>query len=205
MADWANHVATWGVRVITPALCHANILDADHELNGEEMVALNNLIGSDEVIYGGQSAGGLAAFVAGYIDPNAVAVIGLDMTDSDGLAMSVASKIDAQVYGLLGEPSSCNSESNGLSAYQQVADAVTVRVTEADHCDFESPTDFVCTLLCPGTNNQYSDESIRQVILGMMTAAVVDAANLGSGVDDWWLPQGVFYDEHVSDGNVQGL
>ena len=45
MAGWATHYASWGLEVATPTLCHASVLDVDHEANGEDLVALNDVIG----------------------------------------------------------------------------------------------------------------------------------------------------------------
>ena len=42
MEGWAEHLASWGLQVVVPTLCHATALDTDHETNGRDLVALHN-------------------------------------------------------------------------------------------------------------------------------------------------------------------
>ena len=63
----------------------------------------------------------------------------------------------------------------------------------------------LCTALCQGTNTQFSDEEIHEVILGMLTAAVVDVAGLGSGLEEWWTPGGSTHDALSESGAIRAL
>ncbi len=205
MWGWADHLASWGVEVVTPDLCHSSFTDSDHAANAEEMIALAATLGGGEVIYAGQSAGGLSALVAAADDPNAIAAIGLDATDSSGLGVQRIVGASVPIYGLVGEPSTCNAESNGVAIYEAASDATAVRITEADHCDFEDVTDTLCTAVCPGTNDQFSDDAIHDAILGMLTAAVLEGASGGEGLTRWWFPGGEDYDALTSSGAIQPL
>jgi dienelactone hydrolase len=205
MAGWADHLASWGVEVATPDLCHSSFSDADHAANAEEMIALAAALGGNEVIYAGQSAGGLSALIAAADDPNAIAAVGLDATDSSDLGVQRVTEASVPFYGLVGEPSTCNAESNGVAIYEAAPDATAVRVTEADHCDFEDVTDVLCTAICPGTNAQYSDEAIHDAILGLLTAAVLEGASGGDGLTRWWLPGGEDYEALTSTGAIAPL
>ena len=202
---WAEQMASHGLEVVTPALCHASIWDSDHDANGEDLVALNQALGGGDVIYAGHSAGGLAAVLAASQDSDAVAVMGLDLTDADGLGEAAAKKLDVPAYGLLGEAGSCNSSGNGEAVYAKASEAIALRVTEADHCDFEDATDELCTWVCTGTNNQFDDAAIQQAIRGLSTAAVVHEAGLGEGLEGWWMPGEGPYEELLSSGAISEL
>ena len=201
MTGWGEHLASWGVRVLLPTLCHYNILSGvDHELNGQNMIELADIEGSVQTIYGGHSAGGLAAIIAASQDPGAVGVFGLDATDTqdvpgveDFIGREYAGDITHPAFGIVGEPSSCNGENNGLLLFGMMGDASVVKVTDADHCDFESPTDFVCEFSCEDAGAEFSDEEIHEVVKTLSTAAVVSLAGISThgsliwdeGLEDW--------------------
>ena len=68
MAGWAEHLASWGVEVLHPSLCHYNVFNGvDHEMNGRNMNELVMIHGTADVVYAGHSAGGLAAIIAAAI------------------------------------------------------------------------------------------------------------------------------------------
>ena len=50
MAGWASHLASWGVTVATPDLCHSSFTDADHAANADELRALSDAIGRERVV-----------------------------------------------------------------------------------------------------------------------------------------------------------
>ena len=205
MGGWARHLSSWGIDVVTPKLCHASILDTDHVANGQDLVGLGQALGTGPVVYAGHSAGGLAAILAGASDPKALAVVGLDLTDVDGIGVGAASGLVAPFYSLLGESSNCNSSGNGLSVYEQASIAMAYRVTDADHCDFENETDVLCTLFCEGSGGTFDDPSIRSTLLGMLTAAVVDAVELEDGLQHWWNVGGQYADSLLASGAIQSL
>lgn len=203
MAGWASHLASWGVTVATPDLCHSSFTDADHAANADELRALSDAIGSGPVIYAGQSAGGLSALIAAAEDSDALAGIGLDATDSSGLGVERVSGVDVPLLGLIGEPSDCNADNNGIDIYAAAAQATAFVVVESDHCDYEDETDVLCTALCQGTNAQFSDAEIHDVVRGMLTAAVLDVAGLGSGLAEWWTPGGSTHDALSESGAIR--
>lgn len=206
MADWGSLLASWGFEVVTPALCHSSILDTDHVQNGADMVSLNASLGGGDVIYMGQSAGGLSAFLAGADDAQALGVVGLDATDDLFAAgAAAASSLSVPVFGIVGEPSTCNSSGNFVAAFQAAADSSIIRVVESEHCDFESPTDVLCTGFCAVANPTFSDAELRHAIGGLMTAAAISLAGDPAAEADWWVTGGVHRDELDAAGLVQEL
>ena len=188
-----------------PSLCHSSILDTDHEQNGVDIASLASKLGFSSVIYAGQSAGGLASVVAGAEDPGTVAVLSLDGVDASNIGAGAIGDVSAPVYGLLGEPSSCNSSNNGASWFSSASDALAIRVTEADHCDFESDTDWLCTTFCTGSNSSFSDAEISDTIRGLATAAVLQEAGLADARAIWWESGGAEHDALTASGAISDL
>jgi len=205
MVGWANHIASWGLQTVVPALLHASAWDADHSANGRDLIALNAAMGGGAVLYAGHSAGGLAAVLAGAEDRDAIAVVGLDLTDSEGIGLGAAPAMDLPIYGIVGEPSSCNSSGNGIEVYRAAPLSLALQVTEADHCDFEDETDWLCTSFCAGENVRFSDASIQSTIAGLATSALLDAAGLIDDLSPWWHEGGVFYDALTSEEAISPL
>lgn len=205
MLGLGEHLASWGLTVAVPSLCHSSILDTDHAQNGEDIVSLAAGLGFTEVIFAGQSAGGLASLLAGAEDAGALGVISLDGVDASGLGSAAAGGLGAPLYGLVGESSSCNSSNNGTAWFSTAADAVAFRVTEADHCDFESDTDELCTWFCTGSNDQFSDAEISATITGLATAAALESAGLEAAAEVWWEAGGEEHDELVASGAIEEL
>ncbi len=202
MAGWAEHYASWGFTVATPSLCHASLWDADHSANADDLIALGRALTDDGVIYAGQSAGGLASLLAAGRDDDAIGVLGLDATDAESLGLSEADRIEAPVYGLAGEASECNASNNGLDIYARIDQAEVLRVTEADHCDFESDTDLLCTTFCEGSNGQFEDGEIRDAILGLSTGALHALMGNTAASRDWWSESGPYYGELATTGII---
>lgn len=196
MVDWAEHYASWGLAVVTPDLCHATIADADHAQNGADLVALAAELGIASPIYAGYSAGGLASVLAAAQDPAAIALVGLDMVDSGGLGAGVAAGIAIPAHDITSEPSMCNSTANGVPVFAAIEGSETVRVLEADHCDFQSPPDAFCGL-CSAPNPGHTTESIQSAIRGLSTAALLWRAGVDERGAHWWTPGGTWYDELV--------
>ncbi len=201
LVGWAEHLSSWGFTVALPALCHSSFWDTDHVANGEDMLAIPDALGAASVIYGGHSAGGMAAFVSAALDSRALGVVGLDATDAEDVGLDYADILAVPALGMLGEPSSCNAHGNGAGLYQATSDAVAVRVTDADHCDYESDTDWVCTSFCTNSAASFSDEDIQAAIRGLMTAA---AFELLTGETGWW-GSGSFYDGLIDEGRISPL
>jgi pimeloyl-ACP methyl ester carboxylesterase len=204
MADWAAHYASWGLTVVTPDLCHATILDADHAQNGVDLVALADHLELATPIYAGYSAGGLAALLAVAQDPDARALLGLDTVDSGGLGAAVAASVAIPAHDITSEASMCNSTANGVPVFDAIADSEIVRVLEADHCDFQSPPDGFCSL-CSAPNSRHTTESIQTAIRGLSTAALLWRAGLDDSGAQWWTPGSDYYDAMIEDGTLAQL
>ena len=84
----------------------------------------------------------------------------------------------------MGEPSSCNSNNNGLQLFEMMEDKYILKVDGADHCDFESPTNFTCEVNCENNNAGKPDEEIRSIIFTLGTSAVLSLTDLS---EDGWV------------------
>tara|TARA_A100001515_G_scaffold91598_1_gene73030 strand:+ start:945 stop:2474 length:1530 start_codon:yes stop_codon:yes gene_type:complete len=192
MTGWAEHLSTWGIEVLLPTLCHYNVFwGVDHELNGQNMVELGQYHGAEEVIYAGHSAGGLAAIIAASLDNSNLGVLGLDTTDTEGvfgvedfIGQQYASDVISPAFSIRGEPTSCNSNGNGLDLFEMINDAYKIKVDEADHCDFEFPTNSGCELSCENSNPAIPDSTIRPKIIALGTSAILTLADM---TDDGWV------------------
>jgi len=186
MVGLADHLATWGLRVVVPDLCHSTFADSDPEANGEEMVELAaSLQPTEAVAYVGYSAGGLAALIAASQDTRTSVLVGLDLVDN-GPGAAAAAALTAPAYGMFGEPSACNSQSNGVAILQGASTSSLGRLTDADHCDFEDPTDATCLTLCENTSATVDQETIGAVMRAMMTAPLMQHLAGFSDAAIWW-------------------
>ena len=207
MVGWADHLSSWGVEVLVPTLCHYNIFNGvDHEMNGQNMKELAGTHGATEVIYAGHSAGGLAAIIAAAQDANAIGVLGLDATDTqavpgvpDFVGQQYATDVDCPAFSIIAEPSSCNADNNGVNLFSLMGEQSTVKVNSSDHCDFESPTDFLCEANCQNETVDFSDEEIRPAITTLGTAAIMSLAGLSADGDRVWESQ------NLSNWDIAGL
>lgn len=148
LAGLARALAAAGLATATLDYCNGRLWDGGHYQNGLDMVRLAQHLGARRVVYGGFSAGALAALVAGYRDPQALGVIALDLVDADGLGLGLAAGLDKPLIGLMGEPSVCNAGARGLQVLKASRLGRAESVPGAGHCDFESPTDGLCELVC---------------------------------------------------------
>lgn len=186
MAGWADHFASWGVRVVTPDLCHASIIDTDHAQNGADLNALVAELAVGPVVYAGHSAGGLAAVVAAAGDDTTVALLGLDMVDNADLGIDSAPGVSAPAFDLVGEPSQCNTTNNGLTVFGAMPQGRALRVADADHCDFQNPADFLCGITCAPGNGQFDDATIMATVYGLSTAVVLWQTGVDPTGAQWW-------------------
>tara|TARA_Y100001978_G_scaffold37562_1_gene33540 strand:- start:103 stop:810 length:708 start_codon:yes stop_codon:yes gene_type:complete len=171
--DFAIHLASWGMPAVVMDLCHAWALDVDLNQNGADVVDLVNNIWDGPVIYMGHSNGAISSLVSASLDDKAVAVLGLDPVERvGGNHIDIAGALRIPAMGIFGEAGVCNTWNSGMDAYMAVSDRNLIRSTEADHCDFEAPTGTVCTLTCSGSNDFFTDDTIRSYILGLSTAFV---------------------------------
>ena len=209
-AELAAHWASWGLPVSTMTLCHSYVLDNDPEQDAADMTALSNQLGGGPVIYAGHSAGGMRSVLAAANDPKSIAVLGLDLVDyaPDGssgayLGQQKAAKLKVPLYGVHGESTDCNDSDIGLQVYAAAPDSSVLRVTEADHCDFESPTDWLCTLLCQAENASFSDEEISTTVRDLTTAFLLWQSGLEPRGEAWWKAGEEPYEALKSSGAIR--
>ena len=82
MTGFAEHFASWGIRVLTMNLLHSSFLDNDPIQDAQDLNLLSNeIFERRSVIYVGHSAGGLRSILAAAQDSNTVAVFGMDLVD----------------------------------------------------------------------------------------------------------------------------
>ncbi|TNE86669.1 MAG: alpha/beta hydrolase [Deltaproteobacteria bacterium] len=196
MAGWAEHLASWGVEVVTPGLCHAGAFNADHAQNAADLVELVTELGASEVIYVGHSAGGLASYVAAGSDSRTVAMMGLDPVDNNLAASATVTDPHVALHGV---PQQCNTQNNMAGLFD-----VELRVKDADHCDFESPSDFLCSLGCPSGGNT-SAEAIAGVITQQLTAYVLWQAGLEPDGASYWTPGSAGYQALIASGGASAM
>lgn len=165
MTGWAEAFAAAGVAAATLDLCASNTTEGRHADNAADMVALRRVLGASDAIYVGVSAGGLAALMAASLDPEATrGLLLLDPVNAGGQARSAAGKVRAPVAALVAKPQVCNAWRNIDPALQTLADATTVSVAHASHCDFEWPDDRFCRTICVATNSRNERERAQQRI-----------------------------------------
>ena len=203
---WAEHLATWGVPVVTPDLCHASAFDTDHPQNGLDLAALGAAMDRGAgTVYIGHSAGGLAALLAGGTDADALAVLGLDPVDASGLGLGAASGVQVPVRAILGDSSSCNAQSNGHAMTAAAPDHQVLAIPGADHCSFEDPTDVGCTLFCGGDGGALTAVEISDTVAALTTAYVLWQSGTMPIAADWWDPDGAWHQQLLSAGRIVEL
>ncbi|MBK1732546.1 alpha/beta hydrolase [Thiococcus pfennigii] len=170
MDGLSRRIAAAGLRTASVRFCNSRIWDGRHRQNGQDMNALADALGARRVVYVGFSAGGLAALVAGRGDERTVGVVALDLVDRDGLGVAAAADLDRPLIALVGPPSPCNAENNGLTALAAARRAKIHRIPDATHCDFEAPTDWLCRRVC---GERPGGEQRREQIITAATDAVV--------------------------------
>lgn len=201
MAGTAENVASWGVAVVTPDVCHLELVDLDYDQNARDLADLGAEIGGGApVVHAGHSAGGLSSFLAAGIDPLAIAHVGLDLVDNQGRGAAAAADLAVPAWGLLAEPELCNDGANGDSVYANVPDGLLVKVNGADHCDFEVPSDWGCAVAC--AEGPADDEVVTDAVVGLVTAAVLALTGVDPRGAEYWLPGEAPHDALVADGVV---
>ena len=153
------------------------------------------------VYFVGHSAGGLAALLASTQSDDVAGHLGLDTVDSAGLGLAAASSLAVPSAALLGMSEACNSGGNAVGVYAADSDAQVLRLPGADHCDFESPTDALCTAFCASGSGP--EPATSQTIIALTTAWLVWQAGLEADGEAWWSGEGL--DELLSLGTVEVL
>ena len=99
----------------------------------------------------GHSAGGMAAWVAASQDSRIKATMPLDPVPATGADLTALGAAVTNPSGWTGAPgSSCNASASYNQFYPlvQASHKAKYIVTDATHCDFEDPTNVLCTLVC---------------------------------------------------------
>lgn len=164
-------IAATGVTTLSLDFCRDRPWETNHFRKALDMMRLADTQGARGVVYAGFSAGALAALIAGRNDPRTIGVVALDLVDAQGLGVMMARGLDRPLIGLVGEPSSCNAYNNGLAVFAASTRSRVQRFDGADHCDFESPTDWRCRLVCQEASAS-RQASTRRDIVRATTAAV---------------------------------
>lgn len=205
-AELGSHLASRGMPAVTMDLCHSWALDVDINQNAADVVDLVEYLWDGPVVYMGHSNGAMSSLVSASMDDQAVAVLGLDPVERvGGDHTAVASTIGVPVAGIFGEAGACNSWNSGMDAFMAVPGSDLLRTTEADHCDFEAPTGVVCTLACAGSNDLFSDETIRSNILSLGTAFISWHATGDEDAMEWADASGGARAELEDLGAITGL
>ena len=149
----ARALANAGHRAVTLDFCNMRPWNGHHVRNAADMRALADAHGlPGRNVYAGFSAGALAALIAGSEDPDALGVVTLDLVDQAGLGATAATRLEAPLLGIAGPPAACNAMGNGRAVFAAREPAPPAESLEAvpgaTHCDFESPSDWLCELAC---------------------------------------------------------
>ena len=167
----ARELAGAGFAVVVPDLPHL----ADHTANARFLQALSEVIeqssnpalslGAQRIIFAGFSAGGGATLVAAASRGHALGWIGLDPVDQAKAAAAAAPRMSALAFVIRAPASACNAESNFAPALALLPELALDRVEPgASHCDFESPTDAVCAVVC-GAASAERQATIRSAVV----------------------------------------
>jgi len=174
LAGHAQALADVGVLTLTPDLpC-----TFDFRCNARALAALvaslraGGVFGApvERVMLVGFSAGGLSSLLAAHT-PGVVGYVGLDPFDrtlpdeAERLGLAAASRLRTEALLLRAPPSRCNAEA--VAAPWAGALPALWRdelIAGASHCDFESPTDWMCRLAC-GHTDPARQQQVRQGLL----------------------------------------
>jgi hypothetical protein len=174
LAGHAQALADAGVLALTPDLpC-----TFDFRCNARALGALVNSLQAggtfgapvQRVMLVGFSAGGLSSLLAADT-PGVVGFVGLDPFDrampdeTEHLGLAAASRLRTEVLLLRAPPSRCNAEASA-APWGAALPALwrDERIEGASHCDFESPTDWICRLAC-GDTDPARQQRVRQGLL----------------------------------------
>lgn len=174
LAGHAQALADAGVLALTPDLpC-----TFDFRCNARALAALvgslraGDAFGAplDKVMLVGFSAGGLSSLLAADT-PGVVGFVGLDpfdremRGDTERLGLAAARQLRTEVLLMRAPPSRCNADAVAAPWATTLPrlwrDEV---IAQASHCDFESPTDWMCRFAC-GDEDPARQQRVRQAVL----------------------------------------
>ena len=174
LAGHAQALADAGVLTLTPDLpC-----TFDFRCNARALAALVGSLRAggafgapvERVMLVGFSAGALSSLLAAHT-PGVVGYVGLDPFDrtlpdeAERLGLAAARSLRTEALLLRAPPSRCNAEA--VAAPWVGALPALWRdelIAGASHCDFESPTDWMCRLAC-GNTDPARQQQVRQGLL----------------------------------------
>ena len=206
-SDLATHLASWGITSTTVSLCHSTFDDVDTVQNSRDVIALARAQGSENIVWMGQSNGGVSALIAGGIAPDLTAgVLGLDPVESFARGASDwADEVRSPAAALFGISDTCNSNNSGRAPFADVTDSISLRISEADHCSFEFPTGILCQIACQRPKTRFSDAQIGRTILEFTTAWPLHILDPDFDGSPWWETTGSRYERLVTEGAISPL
>lgn len=167
MVGLSRAIANQGIQVVTLDFCNMRPWNGHHQRNAQDMRDLANMLNiAGDVIYAGFSAGALAAVLAS--SETTRAILALDLVDQADQGKTAIANLQIPLIGLAGPPSSCNANSNGdalFTARPQAFVSRLDRISGASHCDFESPTNWLCEAACGIEDTEESEKSRRAAII----------------------------------------
>lgn len=119
----------------------------------------------DRFVLVGFSAGGLSALLAADA-PGVAAYVGLDPFDRpSGVGLEAARRLKIPTFLLRGPSAACNAYSIAEPWVRALPRLVQDRqLAAASHCDFESPSDGLCTFVC-GKTSPRQQAVVREFLL----------------------------------------
>jgi len=173
--DLGRALAEAGVVAIVPDL--PNVMDL--WANGDAVAELAARVESgafglppvsrSRIVLTGTSAGGLATLLAADRMPGLAGWIGLDPVDRTGTGAAAAARLAVPAIVLVADSSHCNLFGSGRTLARAVARLVrTTKIEGASHCDFESPTNNFCRVVCGGSapdrQSRVRDETVAAAL-----------------------------------------
>ena len=184
--DLGRALAEAGVVAIVPDL--PNVMDL--WANGDAVAALVARVESgalglppvprSRIVLMGTSAGGLATLLAADRMPGLAGWVGLDPVDRTGTGAEAAARLAVPAIVLLADNAHCNLFGSGRALARAAARLVrTTKIEGASHCDFESPTNNFCRVVC-GTSAPDRESLVRDETV----AAALELLAAGHGEDE---------------------
>lgn len=195
--DLAKALANQGVPVATLNFCNMKPWNGHHERNAKDMQYVAAQLGKeDNVILAGFSAGALAALLAA--TETTRAVITLDLVDQGTLAIDAVRALPhVPLLGLYGPPSACNANNNALPVFEEKRNhepanppvSVSQLIAKASHCEFESPSNWLCEFTCGDDDREIENAQTRQAIIQSVLELVQAHVNpINPGKDESLVP-----------------
>lgn len=170
LIDLSKALANSGIRTVTMDYCNMRPWNGNHQANAQDMRGLATALGNEQnVIYGGFSAGALAAVLAA--DESTKAVFILDFVDQADLGKAALSALQIPLIGMHGPPSACNANSQAQNAVENYLQDRAKRtgvyqlISDASHCEFESPSNWLCRAACADDDPESDNQRTRQLII----------------------------------------